>query len=401
MKIAIIREGKKPADSRTPLTPQHCKKIIQLYKGIEIIVQKSDNRCFRDEEYREEGIEVREDISDCQLFIGVKEVPIQDLIPDKTYFFFSHTIKGQEYNRNLLKSILQKNIQLIDYEVLTNSKGERIIAFGYFAGMVGAHNGIYTYGKRSGSFQLPRLIDCKDYSEALSIYKNLELPPIKIVLTGTGRVGKGAARVLEDMRIRSVSPKSFLNETFEFPVYTQLTSSDYLGPREGEEFDKLRFYRHPEEFYSTFLKYASIADVFINGIYYDPKAPPFFTLEDLSKENFNIQVIADITCDIAPLSSIPSTIEATTIKNPIFGFHKKKWVKTEPHSEDSVDMMAIDNLPNELPRDASMAFGDQFVEFLLPEIMNKEKSEILERATIANEGKLGKYFQYLKNFIKE
>jgi saccharopine dehydrogenase (NAD+, L-lysine forming) len=400
MKIAIIREGKIPADSRTPLTPLHCRRIKETYKDFEVIVQSSVQRCYSDQEYRAEGIEVRDNIEHCDLFLGVKEVPIENLYSNKTYFFFSHTIKKQEYNRNLLKAILEKKIHLIDYEALTNDKGQRIIAFGYFAGMVGAHNGLYTYGKRTGSFDLPRLKDCKDYSEALDIYKSMELPNVKIVLTGTGRVAKGAARVLEDMKIHCVGPKSFVMDSFTFPVYTQLTSGDYLAPKEGIVFDKTKFYEHPEEFTSTFMQYASAADIFINGIYYDTRAPAFFTLEELSKDDFTIQVIADITCDIAPKSSIPSTIEASTIEKPIFGFHKKNWIKTEPHSADSIDMMTIDNLPNELPRDASLAFGDQFIEFLIPEIVQWNQSEILDRATIAKEGKLGKYFEYLAEFLQ-
>jgi saccharopine dehydrogenase (NAD+, L-lysine forming) len=400
MKIAIIREGKIPADSRTPLTPKHCKRIQEIYKDLEIIVQSSEKRCYTDQEYRAEGIAVRENIEDCDLFLGVKEVPIEELKPNKTYFFFSHTIKGQAYNRNLLRAILQKKIHLIDYEVLTNDQGQRIIAFGYFAGMVGAHNGIYTYGKRTGSFDLPRLKDCKDYSEALEIYKTLKLPNLKIVLTGTGRVAKGAARVLEDMKIRCLSPKSFINETYEYPVYTQLTSSDYVAPKKSNIFDKNIFYQHPEEFYSTFMQYAPVADILINGIYYDPRAPAFFTLEEMAQDRFKIKVIADVTCDIAPKSSIPSTIEASTIEKPVFGFHKKNWIKTEPHCLDSIDMMTIDNLPNELPRDASLAFGDQFIEFLLPEIMRWDQSEILDRATIAKEGVLGKHYQYLENFLQ-
>ncbi|MEM1217680.1 MAG: NAD(P)-dependent oxidoreductase [Bacteroidota bacterium] len=221
MKLGLIREGKTPPDSRVPLSPQQVKQILDT-RPCEIVIQPSPTRCYSDQEYRDLGLTIQEDLSDCNVLLGVKEVPIDQLIADKTYFFFSHTIKEQAYNRPLLQSILQKNIRLIDYEVLTDEEGKRLIAFGRFAGMVGAHNALYTYGQRTGAFALKRMKDCYDYAEAKSIYQNMEWPALKIVLTGTGRVGSGAAEVLNDMGIRSVTPEAFLRDSFNEPVFTQL-----------------------------------------------------------------------------------------------------------------------------------------------------------------------------------
>lgn len=400
MKIGIIKEGKNPPDSRTPLTPAHCRKIMLDYPEVEIVVEPSLNRCYTNKEYSECGVELQEDLSDCDILLGVKEVPIAQLIAGKTYFFFSHTIKKQAYNRDLLISILEKNIRLIDYEVLTDHKNERLIAFGFFAGMVGAHNAIYTYAQRTNTFSIPRLIDCHDYKAALKVYKTLNFPAFKIILTGKGRVGSGAAKVLDDMNIVQVSPEHFLKKQYDYPVYTQIDSEDYVKHKEGEPYSKEEYYSQPKKYIMDFQKFYEVADIFINGIYYDVKAPAFFTVEEMKNDKFNIKVIADVTCDIAPASSIPSTLFASTIKDPIYGFDPETNSATAPHKAGITDMMTIDNLPNELPRDASAAFADQFVKFILPEILKAESSKILFNATIATNGKLTEKFSYLKPFVE-
>jgi saccharopine dehydrogenase (NAD+, L-lysine-forming) len=399
MKIALIREGKTPPDSRVPMIPAQCAQIQQEFP-LEVIVQPSPNRCFSDQEYLAEGVQLQENLDDCDILMGVKEVPIDQLIPNKTYFFFSHTIKKQSYNRKLLQSILEKNIRLIDYEVLTDELGRRLIAFGRFAGMVGAHNALYTYGERTGLFSLKRMKDCHDYAEAKTIYKKLKFPPVKIVLTGTGRVGSGAAEVLLDMGITQVSPQEFLSEDYNEPVFTQLRCSDYLTTKDGTAFKTKEFYSQPENFESIFTPYYEVADIMINGIYWDNKAPAFFSREDMRQAEFQIQVIADVTCDIAPVSSIPSTLKASTIEHPIFGYDPHTGAETQPHQPESIDMMTIDNLPNELPRDASTSFGQQFIEHILPELLQTE-SDVLERATITRDGQLTERFEYLSDYVSK
>ena len=399
MKIGIIKEGKSPPDYRVPLTPNQCKTLQKNY-GVNIIVQPSNTRCFPDEDYKDAGITVSEDLAECEIFMGVKEVPISHLIPDKTYFFFSHTIKKQAYNQQLLRAILDKNIRLIDYEVLTNEKGQRLIAFGEFAGMVGAHNALWTYGERTKGFTLPRIYTLYDYAAATEFYKTLTLPAIKIVLTGMGRVANGSVMVLKDMGIEQVSPKDFLQKKFSHSVFTQLDCEDYAARIDGSSFELHDFFKNPHLYKSIFAPYIASADVMINGIYWDNQAPAFFTLSEMATSKFNIQVIADVTCDIAPVASIPSTIKASTIADPVFGFDPKTAKEVPPFSPKTIDMMTIDNLPNELPRDASTAFGEQFIEHILPELLI-DKSEVIERATVAENGALGKHFQYLAEFAKE
>jgi saccharopine dehydrogenase (NAD+, L-lysine-forming) len=398
MKIGIIREGKVPPDSRVPLTPHQCSGLIHQH-GVDLVVEASPNRCYTDIEYKAEKVPVVQDISDRDVLLGVKEVPVDQLIPNKTYLFFSHTIKKQAYNRKLLQAILEKNIKLIDWEALTNNHNQRLIAFGKFAGMVGAHNAIVTYGERTGKYSLKRMKDCLDYAEAKMVYQETQLPPMRIVLTGTGRVGNGAADVLRDMGIRQVSGPEFLTETYDEAVFTQLLCSDYATRNDGKPFNKPYFYKHPELHRSIFGPYAKRADVMINGIYWDNNAPAFFSLDEMNDDQFTLQVIADITCDIAPISSIPATLKASTIADPVFGFNPKTGKEEAPYQPHVVDMMTIDNLPNELPRDASEAFGEQFLRNIMPELLFA-KSEVIDRATITEGGKLTPRFAYLQDYVE-
>ncbi len=399
MKIGVIREGKVPPDSRVPLTPEQCAFLNKSGK-VQIVVQPSPNRCFKDEDYQKAGIPFQDDLTDCDVLMGVKEVPIEQLVPNKTYFFFSHTIKKQSYNRDLLLAILEKNIRLLDYEVLTNEKKQRLIAFGKFAGMVGAHNGVMTYGNRTGEFKLKRMKDCHDYAEAKSIYKTLELPPMKIVVTGTGRVANGAAQVLKDMDIEQVSPEYFLENEFQHAVFTQLDCVDYAAHKNGEVFELQDFFQNPQDYESIFTPYTQASDLMINGIFWDNKAPAFFTKEEMKESDFRIKVIADVTCDIAPVASIPSTLRASTIANPVFGYDPVAEAEAFPYQKNVIDMMTIDNLPNELPRDASQAFGEQFIEHIFQELLEQKEGGVIERASVTENGDLGKHFKYLRDYVE-
>lgn len=400
MKIGIIREGKVPPDTRVPLTPKQCAYIMDKYP-VKIWVQPSVNRCFSDAEYEAEGVYLTDNMAACDVLLGVKEVPINNLIGKKKYFFFSHTIKKQSYNRDLLQAIIDNDIQMVDYETLKNTKNQRVIAFGRWAGIVGAHNGLWTYGQRTKAFDLPRMSAFKDFDEVKAFYtKSLKLPNLKIVLTGSGRVGQGSAEVLDAMNIRKVKPREFLTETFDEPVYTQLICKNYAARIEDDGFDKSEFYAIPANYKSIFAPYSKFADIMINGIYWDNDAPPFFTKEEMKTEDFNIQVIADITCDIAPIASIPSTLYATTIAEPVFGYNPKTEQAEAPYQKHTIDMMTIDNLPNELPRDASNHFGEQFINYVLEELLNTENSQMMYKATMTENGDLTPPFEYLRDYLE-
>lgn len=400
-KIGILREGKIPTDARAPLAPRQCVEIQERFP-VRIVIQPSPLRCYHDTEYIEQGIQRQEDLSDCDLILGVKEVPIDHLLPEKTYMFFSHTIKKQAHNRRLLQAVLQKGIRLIDYEVLTDERGDRLIAFGYYAGIVGAHNGLWTLGQRTGLFDLPRMYQCHDYSEVKSHYAKCKLPPLRIVLTGSGRVASGAIRNLHDFGIPQVSPADFLHKDFDHPVFTQLFAQDYVQHRSGQRiFNKEHFYAHGEEYVSVFAPFAKRSDIMMNAIYYDKKAPMFFTAAEMAAPDFAIQVVADISCDIAPDASVPCTLRASTIADPVFGFDPHTGHECPPFLPHAVDVMAIDNLPSELPRDATAYFGRQLMDNILPEILRQNDSAVVQRATIAEAGHLCERYCYLQDYVNQ
>ena len=293
LKIGLIREGKLPADARVALTPAQCRAIQQNFP-VQIVVQPSPHRCFSDETFRTEGVEISENLTDCDILLGIKEVPIPQLLEGKTYFFFSHTIKKQAHNRALLQAILTKNIRLIDYEVLTDERGVRLIAFGKFAGMVGTHNGLLGYGLRTGAYTLPRLHDLHDYAEAKDFYKTVKFPPMRVVLTGGGRVAGGALEVLQDADFQRVTIEDFLTKDFDAPVFVRLHPKDYAARNDGNPFEKSDYYADPSVFHSTFEQFSARTDLFINGIFYDNRAPRFFEIEDMRRADFQIKVIADI-----------------------------------------------------------------------------------------------------------
>lgn len=396
MKLGIIREGKVPPDSRTPLTPEQCAHLIRD-NHLDVRVEPSPIRCYPNAEYTDFHVPLSHDIHDCDVLMGIKEVPIDQLIPGKTYLFFSHTIKAQAYNRKLLQAILGKNIRLLDYEVMTDERGRRLIAFGKFAGMVGAHNALWTWAQRTGAFSLPRMKDCFDYEAAIEYYHHIQWPAVKIVVTGSGRVGTGAVEVLHDMGILQVSPEEFLENEFDEAVFTQITPYQYVARKDGEHFHTREFYAHPDAYKSIFMPFAAASDIMINGIFWDKRAPAFFTLDDMRRPDFRIRVIADVTCDIAPESSIPATLRPSSIANPVFGFDPVSEQEIPPFDPRGIDVMAIDNLPSEMPRDASRAFGDMFISHILPELL-MPNSKVIERATVTVDGQLGPHFQYLQEY---
>jgi len=399
-RLGIIREGKIPPDNRVPLTPKQCKEAQEKFRNVEVVVQSSNMRCFSDEDYKKAGIPVQDGLTDCDVLLGVKEVPVNDMIPGKIYFFFSHTIKKQEYNRKLLQTILEKNIQLIDYEVLTDKNGFRIIGFGRFAGLVGAYNGLRAYGLCHRIFDLKPAHKCDGLEEMRYQLNQINLPPVKITVTGDGRVAGGSLEILNHLKITQLSPEKFLNANNpEEPVFTQLSPGDYVRRKDGPEFNLNHFFKHPGMYENAFLPYTKTTDILIAAAYWDPKSPVLFTAEDMRRDDFRIRVISDITCDIE--GSIPSTKRAATIAEPFYDYNPDT-EKPEPpfSSEKNITVQAVDNLPNELPKDASQDFGRNLIDKVFPSLFGKDNDGIIERASITKNGKLTERFSYLKDFVK-
>ena len=398
IKIGLIREGKIPADNRVALTPAQCKWIHKKAPQIQLVVQTSPHRCFADREYQSAGLEIRDDISDCAILLGIKEVPVDSLLPGKTYLFFSHTKKKQPHNQKLLRAILDKKIRLIDFECLEHEDGQRIIGFGFFAGVVGAHNGMMVYGQRTGLFKLDRVYMQRSFRELIHNYFGLRLPNVKIAVAGSGRVAHGVLEIMNLMEIHEVDPEEYLKRRFSYPVYTQLKGAELYSKKTTGKYSRMEFHEHPEEYACKFLPYAEQTDILMNGVYWEKNVPRLFEKEDAKAENFIIRTIADITDDAN--GSVPINLGDQTIEDPVYGVNRITLEKTSPFLENSIDIMAVGNLPNELPRDASRYFGEQLIKHVLEDLIGNG-SHIIDRATIAKDGKLTKPFEYLKDYSEE
>ncbi|WP_442787454.1 NAD(P)-dependent oxidoreductase [Flavobacterium suncheonense] len=397
MKFGIIKERKNPPDRRVVFTPSELVKLKELYPQAGIEVESSDIRVFKDEEYTNLGFEVTEDVSDCDVLIGVKEVPVEALIPNKKYFFFSHTIKKQAYNRKLLVACLEKNIELYDHETIVDHTNHRLIGFGRYAGIVGAYNGFRAFGIKYELFNLPKAETLHDKAALVERLRRPMLPPIKIVLTGHGKVGMGAKEILDAMKIKQVSAEDFLNKTFDKPVYTQIDVLDYNKRIDGEAASKLDFYENPGEYESDFERFTKVADIFMAGHFYGNGAPVILTREMLNAPDNKIKVIADISCDVN--GPIESTLRASTIAEPLYGYYPSEGTEVDINHPGAIVVMAVDNLPCELPKDASEGFGEMFLTHVIPAFYNGDKDGILQRAKITENGKLTERFQYLQDYV--
>lgn len=395
--IGILREEKVPRDRRVPFSPVQCREIKEAL-SVNLKIQPSAWRCFSDQEYLAEGLELAENLADCDFLIGIKEVPPDLLIPEKPYLFFSHTIKKQPHNKKLMHSLLEKKVRMIDYETLTDADHNRIIGFGHFAGLVGAYNGLLGYGIKYNLFNTKRAKDCFDKAELREEARKMNLPNMRILVTGNGRVANGAIEMLGFIPVRRITPYEFQKFSFREPVYTQVHSSDYNETIDGHPFSREEFYAHPERFKSSFMKYAGQCDLLIHCSFWNPKAPRLFSLEEMKDHGFRISVIADVTCDMN--GSIPSTTVPSTITDPFYGFDPIENKLTMPFEKQVITVMAIDNLPCELPRDASADFGKELIEKVLPSLLSEDNAGLIERATLCKNGKLTPAFSYLEDYAQ-
>ncbi len=397
MKFGIVKERKSPPDRRVVFTPQEIVRLQEHYPEAVVKVESSDIRIFTDEEYTDLGITVTNDLNDCEVLFGVKEIPVDALIPNKKYFFFSHTIKKQPYNRKLLQAILEKNIELYDHETIVDANFRRLIGFGRYAGIVGAYNGFRGFGIKFDLFNLPKAETLKSQADLLARLKRQTLPNLKIVVTGFGKVGMGIKEMLDGMKIKEVGVDDFLNKNFSSPVYTQIDVLDYNKRLDGKVLNNKDFYQNPQEYTSDFERFTKVSDMYIAGHFHGNGAPDILTNEMLNASDCKIKVVADVSCDVA--GPIACTLKASTIADPFFGylpFEHKEVSYTHPGS---IMVMSVDNLPCELPKDASEGFGEMFMEHVIPAFFNGDKDGILQRAKITENGKLTPRFQYLQEYV--
>ena len=398
MKFAIIKERKSPPDRRVVFSPEKLAEAKAQFPQAEFVVESSDIRVFSDDAYRKLGFEVTTDVSDCDVLLGVKEVPLEYLIPNKKYFYFSHTIKKQPYNRKLLVDMLNKNIQMYDHETIVKKSGARLIGFGRYAGLVGAYNGFRALGLRDGLFNLPKVETLADLNAVKAELDKITLPNIKIALSGTGKVAMGAKEILDHLKIKEVSDALYLTSQFTEPVYCMIDVMEYNKRLDGKVGDKWEFYKDPTGYQSNFMPYAKETDYFIAGHFYGYNAPYLFTRDDAKHPDFRINLVADISCDID--GPVASTIRPSTIADPFYGYDPHTETEVAFDAEEAITVMAVDNLPCELPKDASEGFGEMFLEHVIPAFFNEDQRGILKRARITTaDGKLTERFKYLQEYV--
>ncbi len=397
MKFGIIKERKNPPDRRVVFTPEEVARLLKEHPEAQVKVESSDIRVFTDEQYAELGIEIATDMSDCDVLFGVKEVPVDALIPNKKYFFFSHTIKKQTHNRKLLQAILDKKIDLYDHETIVDANYKRLIGFGRYAGIVGAYNGMRAFGLKFELFSIPKAETLTSKEDLVNKLRRQILPPIKIVLTGHGKVGMGAKEILDGMRIKEVSPENYLTKIYSEPVYTQIDVMDYYKRKDDQPASKEDFYKNPTAYTSNFERFSKVSDIFMAGHFYGNDGPEILTQAMLNAADCKIKVVADISCDVD--GPIACTLKASTIAEPLFGYLPSEHKEVPYMHPGAVVVMSVDNLPCELPKDASEGFGEMFMKHVIPAFFNGDKDGILQRAKMTENGKLTKRFEYLQDYV--
>ena len=397
MKFGIIKERKNPPDRRVVFSPEKLQEFKEKFSKATIKVESSGIRVFPDKDYKSAGLEVTENMLDCDVLLGVKEVPVDALISNKKYFFFSHTIKKQPYNRKLLKAILEKNIELYDHETIVRENGMRLIGFGRYASIVGAYNGFRAIGLKNETFNLPKAENLDSQQELIRELNKIKVPNFKILLTGNGKVAYGAKEMLDAMNMKQVSVDEYLNNSFSEPVYCLADVLDYNKRKDNTVKDNKDFYKYPENYESDFMRFAAVTDFFIAGHFYGNGAPYLFTRENAKSKEFNIKFVADISCDVD--GPVASTIKASTIADPIYGYHPETASEVNFKDDNAIVVMAVDNLPCELPKDASEGFGEMFLKNVIPAFFNNDKDGVLQRAKMTENGKLTERFSYLQDYI--
>ena len=399
--IGIVRESRND-ENRTPLVPEHIKKYKESNPNINFIIQPSNSRCFSDEEYELCGAKINENLNECSIIFGVKEIDPNILINNRTYLFFSHTFKINKQQKNiekhkkdLLLSILNKKITLIDYENIRGKNGTRCLGFGRFAGIVGCYNTLNLLLKVLGKQSLASAYKINDYERLVLNLKNLYFPKTKILVTGDGRVAKGVIELLNLTNIKAVSKKDFLEKKFDQPIFCNLETKDYVTNNSSTNFNLEHFIDNPQDYSSSALQYLKETNILISAHYWDPSSPKIFENEDL-KDLQNLKIVGDITCDIN--GSVPTTIRSTTIGEPNYWIERYT-LKEIDENNDGIAVMAVDNLPSELPRDSSTEFSEGIINEVLPFLLKEDDGRILN-GTITTDGSFLEKYNYLNDYIR-
>jgi len=405
--LAVLAEARID-ENRVPFSPTQISYLLNKFSNLKIIVQPSKRRCFKDKDYLKAGAQITDNLYSSNIIFGVKEVDISTLVKDKTYLFFSHTSKVHQhigqvikdkaiiYKKELLKEVIKKNITLIDYENIRNASGEgyRYLGFGRFAGIIGAYNTLNLYLKLNEKLQLPRAFEINNYEQVKKLISKQNFNKLKILLTGSGRASKGAIELLKHANIRQVSINDYLSNKYDEAVFCNISAKKHIERKDGKNSSYQDFILNPHEYNFKVKNYLFDTDIFIACHYWDPKFPKLFYPKQIN-EFKNLKIIGDVTCDIN--GSVPTTIRSTSISEPYYSINTDQMKEIELGNK-GIAVMAVDNLPSELPRDASVEFGSSVISEILPYLIDKDDGRI-NRATTASNGKFCENFTYLNDFI--
>ena len=400
MKIALIKETKTPVDNRVALAPKQVAELNRRFPQHQIVVQASDIRAYSDDEYRAEGVQVCDNVSDADVLFGIKEAKIESLIPDKHYFFFGHIAKMQEYNRPLLQAFMQKHITFCDYEYLVDDNNIRVCAFGWWAGVVGVYYTLRGYGMKHNLYELPKPDRRFTLDQLLANLNSVQLPKVKLLVTGAGRVSQGAQYVLDNIGATKMNEQEYLAaESVEKLSYTFSDVDKLVKRKDGDSFSWADFTQNAREYESDFMRWAQKTDLLVCAHFWGPEAPVYLSEDDLRRSDMRIRMIGDVTCDIK--GSIKSTVRPATHDDPYFDYNPST-EQDEPafSSEKNISVMAVDTCPNALAIDTSAYFGEMLTKHVFEPLLQGEPSEVINRSMILNEGNLTERFAYLKDFAE-
>lgn len=400
MKIGILAETTSTNDERVALTPFDARKLLEHFPQLQIVAQPSINRTFNNLDYQKQGIEISNDLTKCDLILGVKEVDIESVIPQKTYLFFAHIGKKQSYHQQYFQQLAHQKITLIDYEYFTDEKNNRITAFGHEAGIVGTYYALNAIGRRLNWSKLPGIDNFDDHSKIADKFLSTNISPIKIIISGTGLAAGGVTQTLDTFGIQRINKNKFQTEIFNEPVYCQLNPSEYFHSKKGAPYSSEDFHKNPSGYFSVFNQYAALADLYVACHYWEKGYPIYLTNNDLKYKSSRLKAIADISCDLN--GPIASTIRESTHQYPFYDYNPITQKEENPFSSTSnISVMAVGNLPTALAREASVRFSKSLSERILPDFIKNNTSDIIQSATILKNGELTSHFSYLYNFLNE
>lgn len=436
VRVGIRREDKNRWERRTPFVPEDVSQLIQKH-NLQFVVQASPIRVFTDRNYENAGAAVTEDLQSCDFIFAVKEVPADLLMPNKVYTYFSHTIKGQSYNMPMLQKLLDLNCTLIDYELVVDEKGRRLLFFGNYAGMAGMIDTFWALGQRLSEegFKTPFInidpahnyFDLNAAKEAIANIgdeirgKGLPEPlcPMVFGFAGYGNVSQGAQEIFDLLPHQSITVQDLLTDKLEnlseknILYKVVFKEEDMVVPKEkGKVFDLQEYYKFPERYVSKFKDYIPFLTVLMNCIYWDPKYPRLVTKEAMRElfqrsDTPRLRNIGDISCDVR--GAIECTVKCTTLDHPVFVYDPQNDAAIDGVKGSGPVILAIDHLPCELPRESSTFFSNLLKPFV-PRIVKADYSKpfeeldldpVIKNAVIAYQGELIPRFAYLEKYLQQ